>query len=512
MGIILRPQGEFRYGIVGLPPEARQINLSNLQLSNLQIPSPCPLPLETPSSMVEIMLQRICPSAVAVLGWLLPAESLASQPADTLANTSVIGSISVRGNSRTRAEVIRRELLFASGERLDTNLVRESERNLRRLLFLGDVRVRMVPTTATPDSVDISVEVRDLYSRAVSPILAGEVGEVSYGLVALDYNFLGRGQVVQATARHDAVSGNRAGLLYRNPRLLGFRFGLRTQLELGDEGHLAALSFSQPYYTLSSRWSYGVALRSSESLTRQYSSGQLAARYRSNLGTASIWAGHSAGDRIKVRPSVRLDVSGQVFDPTRDFTHAPENRRRVVVSTGILFWQPRYARTRFLQYLGRIEDLQIGSWGGASLSLSHRALGSDRTYPAIAFQAAPRLNPRPGLFLFSSFSASTRIANRAWSHFVTSFRFQAFLRILRVHTLTFRGSYASIARPEDPAQYLLGLNRGLRGYPPRSFDGQKRLLFNLEARSTIKRTPLYVLAGAVFSMPERRGTPGKKST
>ena len=444
------------------------------------------------------MHQRICSSAAAALGWLLAAAPGTSQNADTLAAPSVIGSISVQGNSRTRTEVIRRELLFTCGEPLDTNLVRESERNLRRLLFLGNVRVRMLPAASASDSVDISVVVRDLYSRAISPLFSGEVGEVSYGLVALDYNFLGRGQVVQATARRDAVSGTSAGMLYREPRLLGSRFGLRTQLELAEEGHLATLSFLQPHHSLSSRWSYGAALRSSESLVRRYSTGRLTARYRSSLGAASFWAGHSAGDRIKVRSSVRLEVSDRAFDPTRPFSHAPEDRRRVVVSTGILIWQPRYARARFLQFLGRTEDLQIGSWGGASLSISHRALGSNRTYPAIAFQGAPRLNPRPGVYLLSSFFASTRIEDGALAHFITSSRFQAYVRILKVHSVTFRGSYAAIARPEDPTQYLLGLNRGLRGYPPRSFDGRRRLLFNLEARPTIKRTGLYVLAGAVF--------------
>ena len=241
-----------------------------------------------------------------------------------------------------------------------------------------------------------------------------------------------------------------------------------------------------------------MSLRSSESLDRRYSSGKLTARYRSSLGTAGIWAGHSAGDRIKIRPSLRIEISDKAFDPTGPFTHAPENRQRVVVSTGILFWQPRYARTRFLDYLGRTEDLQTGSWGGAGLSLSHRALGSDRTFPTIAFQVAPRLNPRPNFFLFSSFFASTRIEEGDWSHFATYFRFKGFLQVLRVHGIAFRGNYVSIARPEDPTQYLLGLNRGLRGYPPRSFDGQQRLLFNLEARPTIRLTPLYVLAGAVF--------------
>ena len=444
------------------------------------------------------MLQPLRSSTATALGLLLAAALGTSQPADTLAAPSVVDSISVHGNSRTRAEVIRRELLFAPGDRLDTNLVRESERNLRRLLFLGNVRVRMRPTTTAPDSVDISVEVRDLFSRAVSPVFAGELGEVSFGLVALDFNFLGRGQIVQASARHDAVSGNSAGLLYREPRLLGSRLGLRTQLELAEEGHLASLSLSQPYYSLSSRWRYGVSLRNSESLARRYSSGKLTARYRSSLGTASIWAGHSVGDRIKTRPSLRIEVFDHVFDPTGPFTHTPENRRRVVVSTGILFWQPRFARTRFLDYLGRTEDLQTGSWGGARLSLSHRALGSDRTFPTIAIQVAPRLNPRPNFFLFSSFFASTRIEEGDWSHSATSCRFQAFLQVLRVHGIAFRGNYASIARAEDKTQYLLGLNRGLRGYSPRSFDGQRRLLFNLEARPTIKLTPHYVLAGAVF--------------
>ena len=456
------------------------------------------------------MLQRIASSVAAALGFLLASPG-ASQPADTLASPSVVGSISVHGNSRTRPEVIRRELLFSSGEPLDTNLVRESERNLRRLLFLGNVRVRMLPPASAADSVDISVEVRELYSRAVSPLFAGEMDELSYGLVALDYNFLGRGQEVRATARHDAVSGNSAGLLYREPRLLGSHVGFRTQLEVAEEGHLATLSLSQPHYSLSCRWRFGVALRNSESLARQYSSGELTGRYRSSVGSAGIWAGHSAGDRIKIRPSVRLDVSDRVFEATPPFTHTPIDRRRVVLGASVLIWQPRYARTHFLQSLGRTEDLQTGSWGGAGLSLSHRVLGSDRTFPTLAIQVAPRLNPRPGLYLFSSFFASSRIVGGSWSNFVSTSRFQAFVQVFRVHTLAFRGSFAAVARPDDPAQYLLGLNRGLRGYPPRSFDGRQRLLFNLEARPTIKRAPFYVLAGAVFFDAGEAWYPGEKT-
>ena len=51
------------------------------------------------------------------------------------------------------------------------------------------------------DSVDVTVSVRDLYARAVAPLLSGEPDELSYGAVAMDYNLFGSDPAGHRTTR-----------------------------------------------------------------------------------------------------------------------------------------------------------------------------------------------------------------------------------------------------------------------------------------------------------------------
>ena len=102
-----------------------------------------------------------------------------------------IHRIVIHGLERTDEQVIRRELLFAEGDVLDSTRVAETARNLRRLFFIGEVHIRWLDR---PDGVEVTVSVEDLYSRALSPLISGQIDELSFGVVALDYNFRGRGQ------------------------------------------------------------------------------------------------------------------------------------------------------------------------------------------------------------------------------------------------------------------------------------------------------------------------------
>jgi hemolysin activation/secretion protein len=55
------------------------------------------------------------------------------------------------------------------------------------------------------------------------------------------------------------------------------------------------------------------------------------------------------------------------------------------------------------------------------------------------------------------------------------------------------------------------VDRGLRGYPPRSLDGSRRLLVNAEFRPTLYARPAWVLAAAVFADGGSAWTPGESS-
>jgi hypothetical protein len=271
-----------------------------------------------------------------------------------------ISRIVVSGNTRTRSAAIRRELLFEVGDRLDTSLVLETERALRRMLYLGRSDISVGRTLEDTTLAEVLIEVDDLYSRALSPRLSGQLNELSYELVALDYNLLGRGQTLQVSMVHNAVTGNGASLFYQVPNLGDARHRFSADLGVAEEGHDLGLSFTRPFYALSSRWSYGAAASSREAITRLYSDNGLVARYRAQVEAASLWLTRSSAGEIKVRPGFRLSMSDRQFTSTRDFAYNPSDRRRVLPRFSLIVWKPRYERGRFVNMLGRVEDRQLG--------------------------------------------------------------------------------------------------------------------------------------------------------
>lgn len=126
--------------------------------------------------------------------------------------------IAVKGNSRTRDNVIRRELKIAEGGVFDSKALRISTQRLQRLDFFEEVNI--IPEPALdPSKMNITVNVKEKstgqfsigagYSSVDSLMLMGEVSE---------NNFLGRGDRMSLAVN---VSGNsdRFNLGYTNPHI-----------------------------------------------------------------------------------------------------------------------------------------------------------------------------------------------------------------------------------------------------------------------------------------------------
>ena len=434
-----------------------------------------------------------------VLFALLPAPSLAAGAA-----LPIIRSIAIQGNTRTRTEVIHRELLFSTGTPFDSTRLAETERNLRRLLFLGQVDIQVHETTG---GVDILVKVQDLYSRALSPRFSGKFGELSYGLIALDYNFLGRGQTARMTLDHQAISGNSIRLDYQIPRLISSQGDLGVVLGTGSEGHQVEFELSHPFRTLSGSQSYGVSLYSREEKIRLYSDQELTDRYADRLDGGNFWYIHSFGRDVKYRPGLHLSATDRSFTPSKRFTYAPQDRRRALPSLSFTLWRPRYARARFIHTLGPLEDIQTGSWLSLRLGVSRRDLGSDSDFGFFAAQLSPRFQFISGGYSFATLYLSGRNTGTHLYNLFTRAELLTYLRIGASHSLALRLRGDTLHRPEDASQLLLGLDYGLRGYAPRRFDGTRRLIGNLEFRPTFIHHPHYTLAGALFAEAGTAWTP-----
>jgi len=107
--------------------------------------------------------------------------------------------INVRGNTRTREYVVRREFDMGEGDAYNRVLVDRAERRLKSSGFFKNVRITNEPGSA-PDRVVVNVDVEDqpTGSFAISggySTVDGIIGEVSI----TEQNFLGRGQFVRAS-------------------------------------------------------------------------------------------------------------------------------------------------------------------------------------------------------------------------------------------------------------------------------------------------------------------------
>lgn len=105
-----------------------------------------------------------------------------------------VEKIVVRGNTRTRDYVIRREFDMTEGDAYNRVLVDKAERRLNNLGFFKKVRITNEPGSA-PDRVIVNVDVEDQATGSFSisggySTTDGLIGEVSVS----ESNFLGRGQ------------------------------------------------------------------------------------------------------------------------------------------------------------------------------------------------------------------------------------------------------------------------------------------------------------------------------
>ena len=140
-----------------------------------------------------------------------------------------IERIQIRGNTRTRDYVIRREFDLSEGDAYNRALVDRAERRLKNLDYFKSVKITNEPGTS-PDRIVLNVEVEEQSTGEFSisggySTSDGWLAEVSVG----ERNLLGRGQAARAAVQY----GQRARgfeLSFVEPYFLDYRLALGLDL------------------------------------------------------------------------------------------------------------------------------------------------------------------------------------------------------------------------------------------------------------------------------------------
>lgn len=132
-----------------------------------------------------------------------------------------VNRINVAGNTKTRDEVVRREIRQMEGAYYDAEKINLSRDRLNRLGFFNEVNVETPAVPGTTDQVDVNVSVAE---KSTGNIMVGAGFSSSEGLVL-------SGSISQSNI---FGTGNR----------------LSTQINSGKVNKTYALSFTNPYYTI----------------------------------------------------------------------------------------------------------------------------------------------------------------------------------------------------------------------------------------------------------------------
>ncbi|MBN8759315.1 MAG: outer membrane protein assembly factor BamA [Thiobacillus sp. 65-69] len=132
-----------------------------------------------------------------------------------------VNRVNVAGNTRTRDEVVRREIRQMEGAYYDSQKINLSRDRLNRLGFFNEVNVETPAVSGTTDQVDVNVSVTE---KSTGNVMLGAGFSSSEGLVL-------SGSISQSNV---FGTGNR----------------LSAQINSGSVNTVYSLSFTNPYYTI----------------------------------------------------------------------------------------------------------------------------------------------------------------------------------------------------------------------------------------------------------------------
>ena len=389
-----------------------------------------------------------------------------------------------RLHRNTRDWVIRQQLLFQPGDPYSPRLLEESERILRTNRYLHDAEIG--PVAVADGRVDIDVRTRDVWTTTGGVHFTRSGGENETEFEIQDFNFLGTGKEI-GISRSSDFERTSSELLYRDFNLARTRGQIEVKLGENSDGYRRLLHLRRPFFALDTRWAAGLTALTEDRVDPLFALGEVSGEFRHRIDVFEGWWGFSRGLVGSTTRRWKLGFSylSDRFSPAPDRTPPdtlPPDRTLSFPWIDLEIVQDRFIEARDLDKIARTEDLHLGRRFQARLGWSSPVWGGDRDLVVFGSAAELGLKPGTGKLLLLSSNAGGRWGSSGFQTFVTGGSVRFFSRNLRNH-LFFAALSVALVEDLDPEHQLtLGGDNGLRGYPLRFQEGDRRFLLTVEQR------------------------------
>lgn len=299
-------------------------------------------------------------------------------------------------------------------------------------------------------------------------------------------NFLGWGKSIEF--RHSVnVDRTSSRLRYRDVNLLGGRSRLEVGYSDNSDGQSQQFDLSRPFISLDSHWSAGVRYLVDDRVDSLYTLGEISDRFAHNEQLAEVYGGLSRGlnKGRTVRWSAGFTHMEDLFGPPGDFREIgliPEDRTLSFPWVEFAMVQDRFIKVSDLDKIQRTEDFNLGGQIRARIGYAAKAFGSDRDQIVVDTSYSSGFVPGDGQLLFVDGRAGGRFGSSGDENAIVGGGVRYFVRDWSRHVLTFSLSGDIASNLDAENQMTLGGDNGLRGYPLRYQDGDRRVLFTIEQR------------------------------
>ena len=385
---------------------------------------------------------------------------------------------------KTRPELIRRALLFKSGDRVSVRLIEETERLIRATSTVYEVAIR--PMRYGEGVVDLEVVTRDTWTLQPGLKLRHEGGKTSAAVNIKETNLAGTGTSL-GFERSSTVDRTGTSFQLGHDHLFDGWTAAALERSNFNDGSSESASLARPFYALDTRWAASASDTKFNRLDSLYSAGNVIAKYRHRQEAAEFYGGVSRGlvdgwvQRYSAGLSYQDDAyvleAGETPPPSLppDATRAAPFLRYEVIEDDYL---PVVDRER----IRRPEYFAMGLHSQVQVGRALSVLGSTDQPWLLSASLSKGFRLPAGQQLLTSGAYTSQYGSTVGDVRTFSANMRWFVPQTGSFLLYFAASTDLVRSPNVADELLLGGDSGLRGYPLRYQRGTHRQLFTVEQR------------------------------
>ena len=404
---------------------------------------------------------------------------------------------------QTRPSVIRRALLFKSGDAVSVRALEETERLLlSNNAFLYDVQFR--PIAYHDGVVDIEVATRDTWSLGFGVRASRAGGANSSGVAITERNLLGTGTTL-SFGRSNSVDRSSNEFLISNDNAFGTWTSLSYSHAVNSDGSSDAATIVRPFYALDARWAAGVTASKYDRIDPIYNAGNVVSQYRHRQSLAEVFGGWSTGlvDGWVQRYSLGLSAKDDAYASEPGLVapgRLPTDQKLVGPFVRFELVEDRFEKQLNRNLIGRPEFFALGLASTVQLGWATTSLGSSQDALLYLASISRGFEPGPEQTLMTQANLSGQYTNGQVQRQQAGAAAQYYRPQGKRWLFYAAGAADVLTNPDVNDTLLLGGDNGLRGYPLRYQSGTRRALFTAEERfyTDIYLWRLFRIGGAAF--------------